>query len=120
MGKQLEFLADAATCPHVVLEVVPLSAGANEGMRGGPFVLADFTGSASPEFVQEVAEIRKWPRHGDDRNPELADRQPQQQQRRRLRRGGRRPRTVAVRDSKDPHGPGWRSVARAGVRSRAA
>jgi transcriptional regulator with XRE-family HTH domain len=42
MAKQLEFLAAAARRPHVVLQVIPLSAGAHEGMRGGAFVLADF------------------------------------------------------------------------------
>jgi transcriptional regulator with XRE-family HTH domain len=45
MAKQLEFLAAAAQRPHVVLQVIPLTAGAHEGMRGGAFVLADFTGS---------------------------------------------------------------------------
>ncbi len=43
MAKQLESLAAAAGRPHVVVQVVPLSAGAHEGMRGGPFVLAEFT-----------------------------------------------------------------------------
>lgn len=45
MAKQLEFLAAAARRPHVVLQVIPLDAGAHEGMRGGAFVLADFTDS---------------------------------------------------------------------------
>ena len=36
------FLAAAARRPHIVLQVIPLSAGAHEGMRGGPFVIADF------------------------------------------------------------------------------
>lgn len=42
MTEQLNFLALAATRPHVVLQVIPLDAGAHEGLRGGAFVLADF------------------------------------------------------------------------------
>ena len=47
MAEQLDFLAAAARRPHIVLQVIPLSAGAHEGMRGGPFVLADFADSPS-------------------------------------------------------------------------
>jgi hypothetical protein len=43
----MAFLATAAERPYVVLQVIPLSAGAHEGMRGGPFVLADFDESPS-------------------------------------------------------------------------
>jgi transcriptional regulator with XRE-family HTH domain len=42
MAEQLEFLASTAQRPHIVLQVIPLVAGAHEGMRGGAFVLADF------------------------------------------------------------------------------
>jgi transcriptional regulator with XRE-family HTH domain len=42
MAEQLEFLASTARRPHIVLQVIPLAAGAHEGMRGGAFVLADF------------------------------------------------------------------------------
>jgi transcriptional regulator with XRE-family HTH domain len=42
MAEQLEFLASAARRPHIVLQLIPLAAGAHEGMRGGAFVLADF------------------------------------------------------------------------------
>jgi transcriptional regulator with XRE-family HTH domain len=42
MADQLKFLATAARRPHIVLQVIPFAAGAHEGMRGGPFVLADF------------------------------------------------------------------------------
>ena len=42
MTQQLQFLALAATRPHIVLQVIPLAAGAHEGLRGGAFVLADF------------------------------------------------------------------------------
>jgi transcriptional regulator with XRE-family HTH domain len=47
VAKQLTALADAARRPHIVLQVIPLAAGAHEGMRGGPFVLADFADSPS-------------------------------------------------------------------------
>ena len=42
MAEQLEFLASTARRPHIVIQVIPLAAGAHEGMRGGAFVLADF------------------------------------------------------------------------------
>lgn len=45
MTEQLEFLAMAAKQPHIVIQVIPLTAGAHEGMRGGAFVLADFVDS---------------------------------------------------------------------------
>jgi transcriptional regulator with XRE-family HTH domain len=47
MAGQLEYLATAARRPHIVLQVIPLAAGAHEGMRGGAFVLADFADSPS-------------------------------------------------------------------------
>jgi transcriptional regulator with XRE-family HTH domain len=47
MADQLDYLAVAARRPHVVLQVIPLVAGAHEGMRGGAFVLADFADSPS-------------------------------------------------------------------------
>jgi transcriptional regulator with XRE-family HTH domain len=47
MAGQLENLASAARRPHIVLQVIPLAAGAHEGMRGGAFVLADFDDSPS-------------------------------------------------------------------------
>jgi transcriptional regulator with XRE-family HTH domain len=42
MAEQLKFLASTARRPHIVIQVIPLAAGAHEGMRGGAFVLADF------------------------------------------------------------------------------
>ncbi|HEY0786465.1 MAG TPA: helix-turn-helix transcriptional regulator [Acidobacteriaceae bacterium] len=42
MADQLTALTTAARRPYIVLQVIPLAAGAHEGMRGGPFVLADF------------------------------------------------------------------------------
>lgn len=47
MAEQLDFLAAAAQRPHIVLQAIPLTAGAHEGLRGGPFVLADFADSPS-------------------------------------------------------------------------
>src|ERR1700761_3039564 len=47
MADQLDYLAIVARRPHIVLQVIPLVAGAHEGMRGGAFVLADFADSPS-------------------------------------------------------------------------
>jgi transcriptional regulator with XRE-family HTH domain len=47
MANQMASLATAARRPHIVMQIIPLSAGAHEGMRGGPFVLADFADSPS-------------------------------------------------------------------------
>jgi transcriptional regulator with XRE-family HTH domain len=47
MADQMAFLATAAERRYVVLQIIPLSVGAHEGMRGGPFVLADFAESPS-------------------------------------------------------------------------
>ena len=47
MADQMAFLATAAHRTHVALQIIPLSAGAHEGLRGGPFVLADFSKSPS-------------------------------------------------------------------------
>jgi transcriptional regulator with XRE-family HTH domain len=45
MADQLGYLATAARRPHIALQVIPMAAGAHEGMRGGAFVLADFADS---------------------------------------------------------------------------
>ena len=42
MAEQLDLLASTARRPNIVIQVIPLAAGAHEGMRGGAFVLADF------------------------------------------------------------------------------
>ena len=42
MREQLNRLAEAATLPNVVIQVVPAGTGAHEGLRGGAFVIADF------------------------------------------------------------------------------
>jgi transcriptional regulator with XRE-family HTH domain len=47
MAEQLGSLAGAAKQPHIVVQVIPLAAGAHEGLRGGAFVLADFPDSAT-------------------------------------------------------------------------
>jgi hypothetical protein len=47
MGGQLTHLAYMARRPHVVVQVVPLAAGAHEGMRGGAFVIAEFDEAAT-------------------------------------------------------------------------
>jgi transcriptional regulator with XRE-family HTH domain len=50
MREQLTHLADAARRPHIVVQVIPLSAGAHEGMRGGAFVIADCDDAASMAY----------------------------------------------------------------------
>jgi transcriptional regulator with XRE-family HTH domain len=47
MHGQLTHLAYMARRPHVVVQVVPLAAGAHEGMRGGAFVIAEFDDAAT-------------------------------------------------------------------------
>jgi len=41
MKEQLRKLADAARTPHTVIQVIPLSAGAHQGLNGGAFIIAD-------------------------------------------------------------------------------
>jgi hypothetical protein len=53
MKEQLRRLAEAARRPSVVLEVIPLSAGAHQGMSGS-FVIAEF-GTAAPIAYQDTA-----------------------------------------------------------------
>lgn len=53
MKEQLRRLAEAARRPCVVLEVIPLSAGAHQGMSGN-FVIAEF-GTAPPIAYQDTA-----------------------------------------------------------------
>lgn len=50
MGDQLRHLAEMAQRPNVVLQVVPASAGAYEGLRG-PFVMADFEDGQSAVYL---------------------------------------------------------------------
>lgn len=42
MREQLKHLARMARRPHIVVQVIPLEAGAHEGMRGGAFIIAEF------------------------------------------------------------------------------
>ncbi len=65
MAEQLAYLAAAARRPHIVLQVIPLVAGAHEGMRGGPFVLADFAGSPTIGYQDtavtgQIVEEANW------------------------------------------------------------
>ena len=54
MREQLNRLADAARRPSVVIQVVPLSVGAHEGLRGAGFIIADFADHA-PVAYQDTA-----------------------------------------------------------------
>jgi hypothetical protein len=42
MREQLQHLATMAREPNIVVQVVPLEAGAHEGLRGGAFIIAEF------------------------------------------------------------------------------
>ena len=53
MGEQLRHLADAARRPSIVLQVIPLSACAHQGMSGS-FVIAEFE-KAAPVVYQDTA-----------------------------------------------------------------
>lgn len=50
MGHQLRHLAEVAQRPNIVLQVVPASVGAYEGLRG-PFVIADFESGQSVVYL---------------------------------------------------------------------
>ncbi|HUN38177.1 MAG TPA: helix-turn-helix transcriptional regulator [Trebonia sp.] len=43
-------LADLARRPHVIIQVIPLGAGAHEGLRGAGFVLAEFDNAATVAY----------------------------------------------------------------------
>jgi transcriptional regulator with XRE-family HTH domain len=47
MRDQLIHLAAMARRPHIVVQVIPLEAGAHQGLNGGAFVIADFDGAAT-------------------------------------------------------------------------
>jgi transcriptional regulator with XRE-family HTH domain len=42
MRRQLEHVLEMARRPNIVVQVVPLEAGAHQGLRGGPFEIAEF------------------------------------------------------------------------------
>lgn len=42
MREQLKHLAEMARKPHIVVQVIPFESAAHEGLRGGPFKVADF------------------------------------------------------------------------------
>ncbi len=47
MRGQLTHLAGMARRPHIVVQVIPLAAGAHQGLNGGAFVIADFEDAAT-------------------------------------------------------------------------
>ena len=53
MKEQVKQLTEAASRPNVVLQVIPLSAGAHQGMSGN-FVIAEFT-DRQPAIYQDTA-----------------------------------------------------------------
>jgi transcriptional regulator with XRE-family HTH domain len=50
MKEQLVQLADLAQRPDIVVQVIPLEAGAHQGLNGGAFVIADVPDSASVAY----------------------------------------------------------------------
>jgi transcriptional regulator with XRE-family HTH domain len=50
MHAQLRHLAEMARRPNIVVQVIPFAAGAHEGLRGGPFILADFDDSPNAAY----------------------------------------------------------------------
>jgi transcriptional regulator with XRE-family HTH domain len=50
MREQLFYLTKAARRPYIVTQVIPFTAGAHEGMRGGAFVLAEFAGASAVAY----------------------------------------------------------------------
>jgi transcriptional regulator with XRE-family HTH domain len=55
MGGQLARLVEAARKPNVVIQVIPVDAGAHEGFRG-PFIVADF--AAAPSLGYQDTAVR--------------------------------------------------------------
>lgn len=43
MARQVKQLGDLARRPNIVLQVIPVETGAHEGLRGGPFIVAEFS-----------------------------------------------------------------------------
>jgi transcriptional regulator with XRE-family HTH domain len=67
MREQLARLAEAARRPNVAIQVIPFSAGAHEGLRGGAFIVADFDDAAtiayqdaasSGQILDDAAEVQ--------------------------------------------------------------
>jgi transcriptional regulator with XRE-family HTH domain len=54
MREQANRLAEAARHPNVVIQVIPMSTGAHQGLNGGAFILADFEDHA-PVAYQDTA-----------------------------------------------------------------
>jgi len=54
MKEQLIQLVSWANCPDIVIQVIPLNAGAHQGLNGGAFVIADLP-DASPVAYQDTA-----------------------------------------------------------------
>jgi transcriptional regulator with XRE-family HTH domain len=50
MREQIFHLADMARRPEIVVQVVPLDAGAHQGLNGGAFVIADLPDAASVAY----------------------------------------------------------------------
>lgn len=50
MRGQLKHVAEMVSRSHIVVQVIPLSAGAHQGLNGGAFVVADFDGAPAVAY----------------------------------------------------------------------
>ena len=62
-------LVEAGQRPNIAIQVVPFSAGAHEGLRGGAFIVADFYGAvtipcqdaaSSGQIIEDAAHVKPW------------------------------------------------------------
>ena len=66
MREQLSHLAAMARRPNIVVQAIPLGAGAHEGLNGGAFIVADFEDAAtiayqdaasSGQIIEDASEV---------------------------------------------------------------
>jgi transcriptional regulator with XRE-family HTH domain len=70
MREQLLHVLEFAKRPNIVVQVIPLEAGAHEGMRGGPFVVAEF--DDAPDVAYQDAAVSGQIIEDEDAIRELA------------------------------------------------
>jgi hypothetical protein len=74
MREQLRHLAGMARRPNIVVQVVPLEAGAHQGLNGGPFEIAEFDdapdvayqdAATSGQIIEDADAVRELARIWD-------------------------------------------------------
>jgi hypothetical protein len=70
MREQLRHLLERARRPNIVVRVIPLEAGAHEGLRGGAFIIAEF--DDSPDVAYQDAAVAGQIIEDEDAVRELA------------------------------------------------